>query len=148
MQKVHHVSPCLIIGHHGYRQPCSCKNVETLTKKQPFLLQIATSHRSVSKILTSLLPPIQSCSSKFWAWSCIASNFDKGCRGGASTRSWTGHLSQNTAQCLKHFSTGCSSVTTRTNSWYVTILPWNTHHLIQWRDKNDVRRYLWKAAPI
>ena len=34
------------------------------------------------KILTSLLPPIQSCSSKFWAWSCIASNFDKGCRGG------------------------------------------------------------------
>ena len=33
-------------------------------------------------ILTSLLPPIQSCSSKFWAWSCIASNFDKGWRGG------------------------------------------------------------------
>ena len=28
-----------------------------------------------------LLPPIQSCSSKFWVWSCIASNFDKGCRG-------------------------------------------------------------------
>ena len=33
------------------------------------------------KILTSLLPPIQSCSSKFWAWSCIAGNFDKGWRG-------------------------------------------------------------------
>ena len=32
-------------------------------------------------ILTSLLPPIQSCSSKFWVWSCIASNFDKGWRG-------------------------------------------------------------------
>ena len=32
-------------------------------------------------ILTSLVPPIQSCSSKFWAWSCIASNFDKGWRG-------------------------------------------------------------------
>ena len=32
--------------------------------------------------LTSLLPRIQSCSSKFiWAWSCIASNFDKGRRG-------------------------------------------------------------------
>ena len=34
------------------------------------------------KILTSLLPPIQSCSSKFWAWSCIASNFEKGWTGG------------------------------------------------------------------
>ena len=33
------------------------------------------------KILTSLLRPIQRCSSKFWAWSCIASNFDKGRRG-------------------------------------------------------------------
>ena len=32
-------------------------------------------------IPTSLLPPIQSCSSEFWAWSCIASNFDKGWRG-------------------------------------------------------------------
>ena len=31
--------------------------------------------------LTSLLPPIQSCSSKFWVWSCIASNFVKGWRG-------------------------------------------------------------------
>ena len=31
--------------------------------------------------LTSLLPPIQSCCSKFWAWSWIASNFDKGWRG-------------------------------------------------------------------
>ena len=27
-------------------------------------------------------PPIQSCSSKFWAWSCVASNFEKGWRGG------------------------------------------------------------------
>ena len=34
-------------------------------------------------ILSSLLPPIQTCSSKFWAWwwSCIASNFDNGWRG-------------------------------------------------------------------
>ena len=32
-------------------------------------------------ILTFLLPPIQSCSSKFWVWSCTASNFDKGWRG-------------------------------------------------------------------
>ena len=32
-------------------------------------------------ILTSLLPPIQSWTSKFWVWSCIANNFDKGWRG-------------------------------------------------------------------
>ena len=61
----------------------SCKNVETLSwKKRPFLLQIAPDHRSVRyNILTSLLPPIQTCSSMFWVWSCIASNFDKGWRG-------------------------------------------------------------------
>ena len=29
-------------------------------------------------ILTSALPSIPSCSCKFWAWSCIAGNFDKG----------------------------------------------------------------------
>ena len=33
------------------------------------------------KILTSLLPFLQSCSSKFGAWSCTASNFDKGVKG-------------------------------------------------------------------
>ena len=32
-------------------------------------------------ILTSLFPPIQSWTSKFWVWSCIANNFDKGWRG-------------------------------------------------------------------
>ena len=32
-------------------------------------------------ILTSLLPPIKICSSKFWVWSSIASNFDNGWRG-------------------------------------------------------------------
>ena len=37
-------------------------------------------------------------------WSCIASNVDKGRRGGiTSTRSWTGHLSKNEGQCLKCF---------------------------------------------
>ena len=33
------------------------------------------------KILSPPPPPIQSCSSMFWAWSCIASNFEKGWRG-------------------------------------------------------------------
>ena len=31
---------------------------------------------------TNLSPPIQSCSFKFWSCSCIASDFDKGLRGG------------------------------------------------------------------
>ena len=54
-------------------------------------------------ILTSLPPSIQSCSSKFWAWSCIASTLIRGGGGFTSTRSWTGHLSQNTVQCLKYY---------------------------------------------
>ena len=60
----------------------SCKNVETLPPKTNlscFKSLLGTGLWDI--ILTSLLPPIQSCSSKFWAWSCIASNFDKGWRG-------------------------------------------------------------------
>ena len=60
----------------------SCKNVETLRRKNDlscFKSQLVTG--LWDETLTSLLPPIQSCSSKFWAWSCIASNFDKGWRG-------------------------------------------------------------------
>ena len=60
----------------------SCKNVETLPQKNDlscFKLLLVTG--LWDKILTSLLPPIQSCSSKVWVWSCIASNFDKGWRG-------------------------------------------------------------------
>ena len=41
----------------------------TLAKKRPFLLQILASLWDI--ILTSLLPTIQSCSSKFWEWSYI-----------------------------------------------------------------------------
>ena len=59
-----------------------CKNVETLPRKSDLscfksLLVIGL----WDMILPSLLPPIQSFSSKFWVWSCIASNFDKGWRG-------------------------------------------------------------------
>ena len=71
-----------------------CENVETLQRKNDLSWDV---------ILTSLLPSTQSCSSKIWAWSYIASNFDKGWRGITSTRSWTGRLSQNTVQCLKYF---------------------------------------------
>ena len=54
-------------------------------EKQPSLLQIAASHRSV-RYNTDLPPPSHSiCSSKFWAWSCIAVNFDKGWREITST---------------------------------------------------------------
>ena len=58
---------------------------------QPVAKMLRHSHLSCSNhcwsqilrdiILISLVPPIQSCSSKFWAWSCIASNFYKGWRG-------------------------------------------------------------------
>ena len=57
-------------------------------------------------ILTGPPPPSLHFHSKLFhqVWSCIASNFDKGRRGGfTSTRSWTGHLSKNEGQCLKYF---------------------------------------------
>ena len=52
----------------------SCKNVATLP---PFLFKSLLVTGLWDIILASLVSPIQSCSSKFWAWSCIASNFDK-----------------------------------------------------------------------
>ena len=74
---------------HFYSLPCrqaeattTCKNDETLPRKKDlscFKSLLITGLWDI--ILTSLLPPIQSCSSKFWVWSCIASNFDKGWRG-------------------------------------------------------------------
>ena len=64
--------------YQSYKQLQNCW--DTPRKKWPLLLQIAPGPLW-DIIPTSLLPPIQSCSSKFWAWSCIASNFDKGWRG-------------------------------------------------------------------
>ena len=60
----------------------SCKNVETLPLKNNlsrFKSLLVTGLWDIT--LTYLLPPIQSCSCKFWAWSCIVSNFAKGWRG-------------------------------------------------------------------
>ena len=60
----------------------SCKNVETLPWKNDLSCRkslLVTGLWDI--ILTSLLPPNQSCSSKFWVWSSISSNFDKGWRG-------------------------------------------------------------------
>ena len=73
-------------------------------EKRPFLLQIAAGHRSV-RHNTDLPPPFHS---KMFLLvlsmqSSIAFSFDKGWREITSTRSWTDHLSQNTAQCLKIF---------------------------------------------
>ena len=60
----------------------SCKNVETHPwKNDLWCCKLLVVSGLWDIILTSLLPPIQSCSSKFWVWSCIASNFDKGWRG-------------------------------------------------------------------
>ena len=195
MQKVHNVSPCLIIGHHGYRgmkdsvacenirsarssplgrfraeerlrlsdrnsilmtqiknvdngcisfcrssakrqvktsqddtklcQPqllvnksqmldkfsawilfttTSCKNVETLSRKNNlscFKSRLITG--LWDKILTSLLPPFKVVSPSFEHGLVLLATLKRGGGGFASTRSWTGHLSQNTVQCLKYF---------------------------------------------
>ena len=63
-----------------YKQLQKCW--DTLTKNGPFLLQIAASHTSVGYI-THLPPPLHSklFLQVFWAWSCIAFNFDMGRRG-------------------------------------------------------------------
>ena len=87
------------------RATTSCKNIETLRRKTTFL----TSNRCWSQVcetqLTDLPPPFHS---KMFLQvlsmqSSIAFSFDKGWREITSTRSWTDHLSQNTAQCLKIF---------------------------------------------
>ena len=65
----------------------SCKNVETLPRKNDlscFKSLLVTGLWDT--ILTSLLPPIQKCSSKFWAWSCIVSNLITGGGGNTSTK--------------------------------------------------------------
>ena len=76
----------LILKCHGFEATCttSCKNVETFQQKNKlscFKSLLVTRLWDTCIILTSLLFLMQSCSSKFWAWSCIASNFDKGWRG-------------------------------------------------------------------
>ena len=76
---MHHVSPCLIIVHHSLRGMKDSDNqLQKCRDLSCFKLLLVIGLWDI--ILTSLLP-IQSCSSKFWAWSCIASNFDKGWRG-------------------------------------------------------------------
>ena len=91
-------------------------------------------------ILISLLPSIQRCSSKFWAWSCIASNFDKGRRGDhkhkiinwASLNVWSavkpkqGTVSQVFLQVVvaKSFWQGFYHV------WNCWCLYWKFHNLI------------------
>ena len=72
-----------------------CKNVKTLRRKPDlYYFKSLLVTRLWDIILTSLLPSIQSCPSKFWAWSCIASNLDEGWRGITSTRLSAGHLNQ------------------------------------------------------
>ena len=59
----------------------SCINVETLRRKNYlscFKSLLVTGLWDI--IMISLLPPIQSCSLKLWALSCIATNFHKGRR--------------------------------------------------------------------
>ena len=76
-----------------------CASIVGSSKEVTFFLNATTSYKNVETFprnknlsclksllvtgrwdMNSLLPPIQSCSSTFWAWSCIASNFDEGWR--------------------------------------------------------------------
>ena len=59
------------------------QNIETVWRKKDLscFKSVLVTGLWDTVILTSLLPSIQSCSSKFWAWSCIARNFDKEWRG-------------------------------------------------------------------
>ena len=65
-------------------------------------------------ILTSLLPPIQSCSSTFGEWSCIASNFDKGVEGGslAQVHGLAVYAKIRYSVSSTLFATGCSDLDT------------------------------------
>ena len=87
----------------------SCKNVETLSRKNNlscFKSMLLTG--LWDKILTSLLPPFKVFSSKVEHGLVLLATLKRGGGGVTSTRSWTGHLSQNTVQCLSTFATGCS----------------------------------------
>ena len=88
----------------------SCKNVETLPQKKDlpcFKSLLVTGLWDI--ILTALLCPIESCSSKFWVWSCIASNFDKGWRGGSQAQDHGQAIYAKIRYSVSStFATGCS----------------------------------------
>ena len=87
----------------------SCKNVKTLPRKNDlscFKSLLITGLWDI--ILTSLLPSIQSCSSKFWVWPCIASNFDKGWRGGHKHKIMDRPFMAKYGSVSSTFATGCS----------------------------------------
>ena len=99
---------CLILKLQPVAKTCS---VETLRRENDlswFKSLLVTG--LWAKILTSLLPSLQSCSSKFWAYSCTASNFFL-IRGGGGSQA-QGHKQ---AICAKiqygvssTFAAGCS----------------------------------------
>ena len=104
-------SYCDVLYIRHYFQRTSCYNQlqkwwDTPTEKRPFLLQIAPGHRSVkyntdlpppSSLLFKVVPP------SFEYGLVLLATLIRGGGGITSTRSWTGHLCQNTVQCLKYF---------------------------------------------
>ena len=78
---------------------------DTSPEKRPFLLQIAPGHRAV-KYNTDLSPsslPFKVVPPSFEYGPVLLATLIRGGGGITSTRSWTGHLCQNTVQCLKYF---------------------------------------------
>ena len=77
----------------------SCKNVETLSRKNTLSCFKSLPFKGLwDIILTSLLPPIQICSSKFWAWSCIVNDiWNKSymnCGNGMKMKKWSSQWTQ------------------------------------------------------
>ena len=70
-------------------------------------LTFSTSNRCLSQVcgytLTSLLPSIQSRSSKFEHGLVLLATLIRAGERITSTRSWTGHISQNMVECPKFF---------------------------------------------
>ena len=114
MLRVHHVLPRLIIVHHGYRGMKDSDNQlqkcwDTPMEKRPFSLQIALGHRSV-KYNTDVPPPSHVVPLSFEYGLVLLATLIRGGGGITSRRSWTGHLCQNTVQCLKCFCNWLSSL--------------------------------------
>ena len=75
----------------------------TSTKNPPFLLLITASHTSVDIHSPPSSPPFRVVPPSFEHGLVMLATLIRGGEGITSTRSWTGHLSQNMVQCLKYF---------------------------------------------
>ena len=91
------------------RATTSCKNVKTLPRKTDlsyFKSLLVTRLWDIHSPPSS--PPFRVVPPSFEHGLVLLATLIRGGEGITSTRSWTGHLSQNMVQCLKYFATVCS----------------------------------------